>query len=128
MWKVIALCSAGLIILGLGAIALDLTIPSQLNTLLLVRHIPLVFLTVLIGVIGFSIGMIGWTALIDGSRRTNLASFALVFPISVILIGYLLARGDMHGTFPLFLLPMAPLIVIDLVLWIMAAFAQKTST
>jgi hypothetical protein len=124
-WKGIAACGAGLIVLGLGAIGLDLAVPSLWNTFLLVKHIGVVILAIVIGVLSLSIGLIGWAVMIEPSGRARLASFALAFPVAVVLTGYLLARGDMHGSFPLFLLPMAPLLVVALILGIMAASARR---
>ena len=65
-----------LTLLGMGAIGLYVSNPSRWNTSFLASHIGPVFLVTLVGVASFSIGLIGWAALLGKLGRENLAFFA----------------------------------------------------
>jgi hypothetical protein len=74
---------------------------------------------VLVGISCLAIGQIGWAILAGESGRARITAFGFAFPVFLAFIGYLSAGDDPHGSFPIFYLPLAPLIVVAVILvWI----------
>jgi hypothetical protein len=74
---------------------------------------------VLVGIACLSIGQVGWALLLGRSGRGRITAFGFAFPIALAFIGYCSAGGDPHGSFPIFYLPLLPLILVAFILvWI----------
>jgi hypothetical protein len=74
---------------------------------------------VLVGVACLTVGQVGWTLLLDKAGRARITAFGFAFPIALALIGTFSAHGDSHGSFPIFFLPLYPLIpVAFILLWL----------
>ncbi len=71
---------------------------------------------VLIGIACLSIGQVGWILLLGKAGRARIVAFGFAFPIVLAFIGHLSANGDQFGSFPIFFLPLTPLIVIAFIL------------
>jgi hypothetical protein len=71
---------------------------------------------VLIGIACLLIGQVGWILLLGESGRTRITAFGFAFPIALGFIGYLSAGGDSHGSFPIFFLPLFPLVLVAFIL------------
>jgi hypothetical protein len=70
---------------------------------------------VLVGIGCLSIGQVGWILLLDEGGRARITAFGFAFPIALALIGTFSAHGD-FGSFPIFILPLFPLIVVAFIL------------
>lgn len=64
-----------------------------------------------IGVACLSIGQVGWIRLLGESGRARITGFGFAFPIALALIGHFSNSGDSHGSFPVFYLPLCPLVL-----------------
>lgn len=73
-------------------------------------------IAVLVGIGCLSIGQVGWILVLDQGGRARITAFGFAFPIALALIGTFSAHGDSHGSFPIFILPLFPLIVVALIL------------
>jgi len=71
---------------------------------------------VLVGIACLSIGQVGWIILLDKAGRARITAFGFAFPIALALIGNFSAHGDSHGSFPIFFLPLSPLIFVAFIL------------
>jgi hypothetical protein len=71
------------------------------------------------------VSLIGWAGVLGKTGRARIAFFTLTVPVALILIGYALGGTNVHGPFFYFLLPMAPLVVVGLVVAIMAVSARR---
>jgi hypothetical protein len=121
-WKAVAFIGLTLIVLGLGTIAFDQAFRSLLR--LSIRAGGFVLLATWVGVFCHSAGLIGWSALLGRPGRERIALFALGFPLSIILLTFFFGPNDPHGSFPLYILPTAPLFLLAFVLSIMAGFFE----
>jgi hypothetical protein len=114
VWKSITITGGSLMLLGYG-----------FNGLFAYSHTPLhppeswfaVSMTcVLIGVACLSVGQVGWIRLLGESGRARITSFGFAFPMVLAAIGYFSAGGDSHGSFPIFFLPLCPLVLVAFIL------------
>lgn len=114
VWKNITISGSVLTLLGYG-----------FNGLFAYSHTPFnppeswfaaSMICVLIGIACLSIGQVGWIRLLGISGRTRITAFGFAFPIVLALIGYSSADGDPHGSFPIFFLPLCPLILVAFIL------------
>jgi hypothetical protein len=111
-----------LTVAGLGAFGVDFVTRGEFA--FLSDHYEVSLLAILTGVVLLLISLIGWAAVLGKVGRTRIAFFSLTVSIGIISIGYALGGTNVHGPFYLFLLPMAPLIIVGLVVAIMAANAR----
>jgi hypothetical protein len=138
VWKTLAIVGMSLVVVGLGAVSFDFA--TMRLSLFITDHYPfllaifsfitdyfvLFLLAILVGVAQLAVSLIGWAAVLGKSGRKRIALLAVTVPLGVIFIGYALGGTNVHGPFYLFLLPMAPLIVVGIVVAIMAASARRT--
>jgi hypothetical protein len=117
VWKNITISGGILTLLGYG-----------FNGLFAYSHTPFhppeswfaaSMICVLMGIVCLSIGQVGWIRLLDESGRARITAFGFAFPIALAVIGYSSAGGDSHGSFPIFYLPLFPLIIVaSILLWL----------
>lgn len=116
-WKAVTISGAVLTLLGYvfnGLFAYSHTLFHPAESWLAASMI-----CVLVGVACLSIGEVSWALLLGKSGRGRITAFGFAFPIALGFIGYLSAGGDPHGSFPIFYLPLYPLILIGFILvWI----------
>lgn len=112
VWKVVTISGGVLTLLGYGFNGLAYSTRF---------HPPLSWLganmiCVLVGIACLSIGQVGWIILLDKAGRARITVFGFAFPIALALIGNFSAHGDSHGSFPIFFLPLSPLIFVAFIL------------
>jgi len=111
-WKAIAISGGVLTLFGYGFNGLVYSTRF---------HPPLTWLganmiCVLVGIACLSIGQVNWAVLLEGSGRARMTAFGFAFPITLALIGTFSAHVDSHGSFPIFFLPLCPLILVAFIL------------
>jgi hypothetical protein len=113
VWKCVTIGGAVLTLLGYG-----------FNGLFAYSHTPfhppmytlaVNMICVLIGIACLSIGQVGWILLLGKAGRARIVAFGFAFPIVLAFIGYFSA-GDQFGSFPIFFLPLTPLILVAFIL------------
>ena len=119
VWKTLAIIGVNFAVIGLGAMGFDFATRGQFA--FISDHYEAFLLAILVGMAILLVSLIGWAAVFGKTGRTRIAFIALTVPFGVILIGYALGGTNVHGPFFLFLLPMAPLILVGLVMAVMAA-------
>jgi|HubBroStandDraft_1064217.scaffolds.fasta_scaffold128764_1 hypothetical protein len=124
VWKSLAIIGVGLVVIGLGAFGLDFATMGHFFASISDWYEPFLF-AIPVGMALLLVSLIGWAAVLGKTGRTRIAFFALTVPFGVILIGFALGGTNVHGPFFLFLPPMAPLIVVGLVVAAMAASARR---
>lgn len=124
LWKALATVGGSATIIGLTAYGLDFVTVGEFS--FISDHFEVFLFAILIGVALLMTGLIGWASTLGKNGRRRIAFLAFILPLTVIAIGYALGGTNVHGLFFLFLLAMAPLIVVGLVVAMMAASARRT--
>jgi hypothetical protein len=118
VWKGVTISGGVLTLLGYGFNGL------WFNGLFVYSHTPfrppmdtlaISMICVLTGIACLSIGQVGWILFLGKAGRARIVAFGFAFPIALAFIGYCSA-GDQFGSFPIFFLPLTPLILIAFVL------------
>lgn len=112
VWKVVTISGGMLTLLGYGfnGLAYSTRFHPSLS------WFGANMICVLVGIACVSIGQVGWIILLDKPGRARITAFGFAFPIALALIGNLCAHGDSHGSFPIFFLPLSPLIFVAFIL------------
>ena len=114
VWKGVTISGGVLTLLGYG-----------FNGLFSYSHTPfhppkswlsVSMICVLIGIACLSIGQVSWIRLLGKAGRARITAFGFAFPIALAFIGHFSANGDPHGSFPIFYLPLFPLILVAFIL------------
>lgn len=121
VWKGVALSGVGLLVIGLGAVALDFVTMGDLG---LSEYFEVFVLAILVGAVALLVGLIGWAAKSGKRERTRLATGTLLVPAGVFCIAYFAVGTNVHGPFYLFAIPSFLLFLVGLVLAIMSAAAR----
>jgi hypothetical protein len=119
VWRALTLSGAALAAIGLGAFLLDFA--SIGDFLWLEEHLDQFFFAIPIGILVVFVGAIGWARHLERSRRVTLAGIVFIVPVSVCALVGLFASTNVHGPFFLFLLPIAPALLLSLILLMMPA-------
>lgn len=114
MWKGVTI-SGGVLTL-LGYVFNGLFAHSHTRFHPTISWIEVSMICVLIGIACLSIGQVGWILLLGKAGRARIVAFGFTFPVALAFIGYLSANSDPHGSFPIFYLPLAPLILVAFIL------------
>jgi hypothetical protein len=122
LWQALVITGSILTVVGLGAVGIDFATRGKFS--FIAANYGVFGLAILAGVALLLVSLIGWAAVLGKVGRKRIAFFALAAPIVTLFIGFSLGGTNAHGPFPLFLLPIAPLIVAGLVVAIMAASAR----
>lgn len=106
-------------LIGLGAMGFDFVTRGEVS--FISDHYEVFLLAIVAGAALLLISLIGWAVVLGKTGRSRIAFFTLTLPIAVILIGYAIGGTNIHGPFYIFLLPMAPLLIVGIIVAIMAA-------
>jgi hypothetical protein len=114
IWKSITISGASLMLLGYGfnglfAYSHTRFAPSE-------SWFAASMICVFVGVACLSIGQVGWIRILGESGRGRMTAFGFAFPMALASIGYFSAGGDSHGSFPIFFLPLCPLVLVAFIL------------
>ena len=120
--RTVALVGAGLVVLGLGGIALDVFSMDQFD---LVQYYEYFLLAILAGILFLIVGLIGWAKQLDRGRRVSIGAIVLIASVSICFFGYLMGGTNVHGPFYLFLLPMIPVGLVGLIILLMGAASRR---
>jgi len=112
IWKVVTISGGALTLLGYGFNGLAYSTLFHPPRSWFAANV----ICVLVGIACLSIGQVGWIILLDKAGRARVTAFGFGFPIALALIGNLSAHGDSHGSFPIFFLPLSPLIIVAFIL------------
>jgi hypothetical protein len=124
VWKALATVGVSATFIGLTVYGLDFVTVGEFS--FIADHFEIFLFAILIGVALLVVGLIGWAATLGKAGRKRIAFLAFILPLTVIAIGYAMGGTNVHGLFFLFLLAMAPMIVVALVVAIMAVSTQRT--
>lgn len=119
VWKILAIGGICLVLIGLGAMGFDFVTRGEVS--FISDHYEVFLLAIVAGAALLLISLIGWAVVLGKTGRSRIAFFTLTLPIAVILIGYAIGGTNIHGPFYIFLLPMAPLLIVGIIVAIMAA-------
>jgi uncharacterized membrane protein len=123
VWKVLALSGICLVLIGLGAMGFDFVTRGEVS--FISDHYEVFLLAIVAGAALLLISLIGLAVVLGKTGRSRIAFFTLSLSIAVILIGYAIGGTNVHGPFYLFLLPMAPLLIVGIIVAIMAANSRE---
>jgi hypothetical protein len=117
VWRGVTISGGVLTLLGYGFNGLFLSSRTPLH--LPVSCFAVSMICVLIGIACLSIGEVGWALLLGRSGRGRITAFGFAFPVALAFIGYCSPGGHTFGSFPIFYLPLFPLIFVEFILvWI----------
>lgn len=91
----------------------------------LTNYYGTVFVVGAVAAVCACIGVIGWARHLGRGARVSLAIAVLVWPWTILLIGYPLAGTNIHGPAAPVLILIWPASILSLVLFIMAGVAKK---
>ena len=111
-WKVVTISGGVLTLIGYGFNCLAYSTRFHPSLPWLGANM----ICVLVGIACLSVGQVGWILFLGNAGRARITAFGFAFPITLALIGNFCARGDSHGSFPIFILPLFPLIPVAFIL------------
>ena len=123
IWKALAIAGMSALVIGLVAFSLDAATMGNFD--FISDHYEVFLLAILVGAGLLLVSLIGWAAALGKAGRRRIAFFTLTVPLGVILIAGVIGGTNVHGPFYLFLLPLAPLILVGFVVAIMAANTRR---
>ena len=120
IWRAIALCGAGLAVIGFEAFLADFLSVGRFFSFFNDNY-ETFLLAIALGTLALIGGLIGWFKYLNRSGRSTMGWIVLATPIGVCVIGGLIGSTNVHGPFFLIALPMAPVALLGLVLLVVAA-------
>lgn len=121
MWKACVPIGSALLTLGLAAFSIDERWDGQFD--FIGRHLTVFGFAILFGLLCLVAGLIGWATQLDRRGRVRVAKFALLLPLFVLIVAGYSSELGVHGVFPLFLISMAPVMLVGLIVVFMAVKA-----
>jgi hypothetical protein len=124
IWRAIALCGAGLVVIGITAFLADFLSVGRLFSFFNDNY-ELFLLAIALGVLALIGGLIGWFKYLNRSGRSRMGLTVMVLPIGVCVIGGLIGTTNVHGPFFLMVIPMVPVSLLGLVLLVVALMSRS---
>jgi len=123
IWKTLAISGMSAMVIGLAAFSVDAATMGHFS--FISDNYEVFLLAIAIGALLLLVSLVGWAAGLGKVGRKRIAFFTLTVPLAVILIAGIVGGTNAHGPFFLFLLPLAPLMLVGFVVAIMAANARR---
>ena len=123
IWRGLTFAGAILVAVGQGGMLLDFT--ERGGSRFIVEHTGLFMLAIPAGILLVFIGAIGWAKHLIRGHRIAMALAVFIVPLAVCILIGLFVGANVHGPFFLFALPLAPALILSLILLLMAAFAKN---
>jgi hypothetical protein len=116
-WKALTISGTVLALVGYGSISFAYISRTSISLHLAEPWLAASLICcALAGVACLSIGQVGWALHLGRSGRARITAFGFAFPIAVAIMGSVCADGELNGAFPIFILPMVPLIFVAFIL------------
>lgn len=123
-WKACVMIGMGLLDLGLSGFSIVESGSGDLSRFIR-EHLTIFGFAIPFGSLSLMTGLLGWATRLDRKGRVRIAKFALLLPPFILIAAGYSDNHGVHGVFPLFLISIAPVILVGA---IVATLAAKANT
>jgi hypothetical protein len=122
-WRTAFLAGGAVLVVGLGSMYADYAFRSGVDAI--DEHFGVVLFASMAGMLLCTISLVGWARQLQSGGRAKVGAFASLMSVVICVSGATVGGTNVHGPLILLCLPILPVFVVGLLVWLSATFSRN---